>query len=121
MDYSLIIIFFIILLVLFIIYLWKNAQILKNETFIANSNKLNPIINFDYLSNPNYGNDAINKYYINTDTKWIWGRRKYGTVPHQWTYKNTDNGLDYYYGQLYNKQWSIPFSNYLYNTTGVRY
>lgn len=110
-----------IFLVISIILIVKNKTQIEKETFIANSNIPNPSIKFDYLHNPNYTSDVLNRYYINPDYKWIWGRRKYGPINHQWTYKNTDNGYNYYYGQFYNKWWGVPVSNWLYNSTGTRY
>jgi hypothetical protein len=76
-------------------------QLKKQENFKANSNIPLPSINFNYLSDPNYSQRALNKYYYNDDYTWILGRRKIGFIPHEYKYKHTIDGNTYYYGDKY--------------------
>jgi hypothetical protein len=115
LSYYLLILILLIILIYIVYYYLPH----KYDPFIANSNIPLPSINFNYLSDPNYTSNTLNRYYINPDPSWKWGRRRYGTISHPYRYTNTPDGENYYYGRNYNR-WGISNSDNVYNATGIR-
>jgi hypothetical protein len=115
LSYYLLILISLIILVYIVCYYTSN----KYDPFIANSNIPLPSINFNYLSDPNYTKNALDRYYLDPDYSWAWGRRRYGNISHPYRYTNTPDGHNYYYGKYY-YPWGIWNSDYVYNITGIR-
>lgn len=114
-------IFIIALVAVIIIYLAmvennkQNMENIKNkESFLVKMDPKNDgKMRFGYLTNPNYANMILMRYYVNDDKK-IGGIR---LVSHPYQKRNSPNGRDKYYGSLY---WDKTRSDNVYKITGIR-
>lgn len=92
----------------------QNEKQNEKEYFIVKNDPDNDgKMRFGYLTNPNYANSILSRYYINDDKK-IGGVR---LVPHPYRVRYSSNGRDRYYGTLY---WDKAQSDNIYKNTGIR-
>jgi hypothetical protein len=104
----------------------------ENDTFVNEKNanfENDGNMTFDYLTNPNYKNDVLNKYYLDDDIKksfTIFGLKLYtdyriNTHPYQKkNYRNLYGIPEYQYESqsMYGK--FTTFAEYIYRLYGVR-
>ena len=95
----------------------------ENDTFVNEKNanfENDGNMTFDYLTNPNYKNDVLNKYYLDDDIK----SSNIRTNIHPYQNKNSRNLYGIPQHQIINSgKWGAThstFSNYIYNYYGVR-
>jgi len=92
----------------------QNEKQNEKEYFLVKNDPDNDgKMRFGYLTNPNYANSILSRYYINDDKK-IGGVR---LVPHPYRVRYSPNGRDKYYGTLY---WNKAQSDNIYKNTGIR-
>jgi len=104
--------FILLIIILLLILLINKDSFISKNNVPSNDGKMN----FDYLTNPNYSRDIINKYYLNDDSKLNGIRNVY----HKFQQKNNN-----FYGN--SKYLSIlPFlsnsfyTDLMYKTYGIR-
>lgn len=113
-------ILFILLIIIFyndiVMYLTNISNYVRNkEKFLTENidpDKDGKMI-FGYLTNPNYANSILSRYYINDDKK-ILGIR---TVQHPYQIAHSPNNRDIYFGTLF---YDKTRSDNIYYSTGVR-
>jgi hypothetical protein len=96
-------------IVIFAIFIYTRYDTFSNEPFKANANITDQSpMNFSYLTNKNYANDILGRYYLNDDTK----INRHRAVFHPYMYS---------YGGKYGIFWWAPvLSNSIYQNTKVR-
>ena len=118
---------FLLLIVIFYPFIGYNYSNNVNVNFNVNANArskekfLTPNIDpeqdgnmkFTYLTNQNYANSILSRYYVNNDTK-LFGTRM---VQHPLQFARSPNGRDRYYGTLFNNKTK---SDNIYKNTGLR-
>ena len=112
--YTTFIILFVILFIILLIYLNKNLKNLQTkDNFISINN--DPVndgkMKFDFITDPNYTKNILNKYYLNDDTK----TKNVRNVYHPYQFKKGS-----YYG---NPKFNIlngSSSNITYEKYGIR-
>ena len=116
-KYSLIILIMILFL---IIYNEHNNN--ENDTFVNEKNanfENDGNMKFDYLTNPNYKNDVLNKYYLDDDIKKS-GNRINIHLYQKKNYKNLYGIPEYQYQSKYRYGKFTTFAEYIYRLYGVR-
>lgn len=105
----------VLMLLLTVICIVNNANPSEIEQFLVKNNDPNNDgkMRFGYLTNRNYANSILSRYYINDDKK-IGGIRM---VSHPYQIRYSPNGRDKYYGTLF---WDKLRSDNIYKTTGIR-
>jgi hypothetical protein len=106
----------IIIVMVSIIVILNGKQNEQNELeyfLVKNDPDNDGKMRFGYLTNPNYANTILSRYYINDDRK-IGGVRM---VSHPYRFRYSPNGRDRYYGNLF---WNKTLSDNVYKNTGIR-
>lgn len=98
-----------VILAVVLVYIRISRARTEIELFKANSNITNQeLMNFEYLTNPNYARNILATYYLDDDKK-INGNR---VVNHPYMFSNNN---------MYGRYWWTPaLSNQIYKSSGVR-
>lgn len=111
MKINFILLIIILLLIVIIVLINKDSFISQNN-IPSNDGKMK----FDYLTNPNYSRDIINKYYLNDDSKTNGIRNVY----HKFQQKNNNFYGNPKYLSLIPWLSSSFYTDLMYKTYGIR-